>query len=211
MDEGDAAVWAAGIGAVSALAGAAIGYFAGRLQAKATLDGVKIQLAGQRNEAIWQAKVDAYAAVVAEFNQVRMLAANFVALLDADRREGRLLREFGYGTPEEAMGTLTEQVKACVFQENVLRLRVSASEADAVTNVRTALSELMSALGPWAVARTGGPGNASALKREVDQRMATFRDMLDSFVADAQNRLAHPRSEWLYGEDPDQGARSGSS
>ncbi|MFJ4916071.1 hypothetical protein [Streptomyces sp. NPDC088726] len=204
MDQGDAAVWAAGIGAVSALAGVAVGYLAGRLQAKATVDGVKLQLAGQRNEAIWQAKVDAYAAVVAEFNQTRMLIAQFVALLDAGRGAARHLREFGYGTREEAAGALTEGVKACVFQENVLRLRVSASEADAVTDVRIALSKVVDASWPWAVARAGGPGNAAELKREVDQRMDGFRNLLDAFVADSQIRLSHPRSEWLYGEDPDQ-------
>ncbi|MGW0838874.1 hypothetical protein ACWD26_01680 [Streptomyces sp. NPDC002787] len=72
MDQGNAAVWAAGIGVIGTTIGAIGGYLAGRAQGKATVEGVKLQLSGQREDALWQAEVDAFAALVDGFNEGRM-------------------------------------------------------------------------------------------------------------------------------------------
>lgn len=73
MDQGDAAVWAAGIGVVvGALAGALGGFFAGRAQAKATVDGVKLSVSGERTNALWEGRKSAYASFLAGIEEVRM-------------------------------------------------------------------------------------------------------------------------------------------
>ncbi|MFB8035888.1 hypothetical protein ACFC5Z_23655 [Streptomyces sp. NPDC056004] len=194
MDQGDAAVWGAGIGAVGALFGAVGGYLAGRAQAKAVERGVHLQLDGERETAIWQARVDAYAALVEALNTARMQIGQYVALLSMSRAEAGRLNGFGYGTREEAAGAMTEAVKACVFQETVLRLRVPPEEAEAARNVNESLTQVVQVAMPWGIARTGGPGDAAALKAQVDQRMESFRNALDAFVEDVQGRLARPRT-----------------
>ncbi|MFE7361490.1 hypothetical protein [[Kitasatospora] papulosa] len=61
MDQGDAAVWAAAItGGIGAL-GAVCAYAAGKAQARGMVEGVKLQLRGERDSAVWLAKRDASA------------------------------------------------------------------------------------------------------------------------------------------------------
>lgn len=193
MDQGDAAVWAAGISVVGAAVGAVGGYLAGRAQGKATVDGVQLQLAGQRQDALWQAEVDAYAALVTQFNLARMQLGDAVALFEARGRDLRHLEGLGRGTREESFAALLECVKECVSKENALRLRTAPAYADVATDVRRALLEVTSAVQHWCVTRTGGPGNGALLRREVDTQMDTFRSALDRLVEDAQARFSRPR------------------
>ncbi|MFE1882653.1 hypothetical protein [Streptomyces diastatochromogenes] len=195
MDQGDAAVWGAGISAVSTVVGGFFGYLAGLAQGRATVDGVKLQLHGQREDAVWQAEVDAVAKLVDQFNFARMQVANTIVLIDAPTRDRQRLQGLGYGTREEAFSTLTESGKACVSAENALRLRTAPAYADAATDVRKALAEVIEAVGAWAVARTGGPGNAAALRTAVDAKMDAFRSALDQFVEDSQARLSRSRPQ----------------
>ncbi|MEU3287830.1 hypothetical protein [Streptomyces longwoodensis] len=194
MDQGEAAVWAATISAVStALAGLG-GYLAGRAQGKATVNGVKLQLSGQREDAVWQAEVDAVAALVDRLNAARMQTGRTVALLDADRRSIIHLERLGYGTREDAFASLTRHATACAEAETALRLRTAPAHADAAREVRESLTRVVDAVGAWAAVRTGGQGDATALRAEVDERMDVFRSTLDRFVSESQARFARARA-----------------
>jgi hypothetical protein len=182
MDQGDAAVWAAGIGVVGTVIGAIGGYLAGRVQGKATVDGVRLQLTGQREDALWQAEVEAFAALVAQFNTARLQIGNVAALCDATRRERTHLATFGFGTPEQAFAALTECFKEVVTRENALRLRTAPAYADAATEVRERMIVVLDALRDWYLAREARSRHTAARRQEFDDRMDSFRTALDAFV-----------------------------
>lgn len=169
------------------------GYLAGRAQGSALVEGVKLQLSGQREDAVWQAEVDAFAALVSEFNEARMQIGNVIAVFEASRRDRQRMAPYGFGGREESVVALVECVKRCVSRENALRLRTSPSYADGATSVREALVEVTEAVQAWCIARASSRRSAGELRRAVDDRMDTFRSTLDAFVEDAQVRFSHPR------------------
>lgn len=192
MDQGDAAVWAAGIGVIGTAIGALGGYLAGRAQGRATVDGVKLQLLGQREDAVWQAEIDAYAAMIDSFNAARMQIANTFALFEAPRRDLSHMARFGFGTREEAFAGVIECAKACVSRENALRLRTAPSYADMATEVRKELNKVVEALQAWCIA-VDRRRPAEQLKAQFNARMDSYRDALDCLVEDSQARFSRPR------------------
>lgn len=194
MDQGDAAVWAAGIGVIGTTIGAIGGYLAGRAQGKATVDGVRLQLSGQREDAVWQAELDAFAALIDQFNAARMQIGMVVTHFEVSRREQRRLAPYGAGTREEAYVALTECVRELVARENALRLRTAPAYADAATALREQLVALMEPLRNYCVARARGR-RVTSMRREFDEQMAAWRTALDTFVEEAQARFSRPRPE----------------
>jgi hypothetical protein len=175
------------VGALIALGGAAIGavggYLGGWAQAKGTIDGIKLQLAGQRKDALWQAKRDAYAILVQQFNVLRIRIGHVAGMFGLEEVEAvRLARTAGHGTREEELAQLSQAGKECWLAECTFRLSVTPPEAEQAAQVRDALSEAQKALNVWCLARAGGPGDAEVLKANFDEAMATFRDSLDEFV-----------------------------
>ncbi|MEU0336375.1 hypothetical protein [Streptomyces sp. NPDC006193] len=192
MDQGDAAVWAAGIGVIGTAIGAIGGYLAGRAQGKATVDGVRLQLAGQREDAVWQAELDAFAAVIDQFNAARMQVATVVTQFEASRRDVRRLAPYGVITREEAYAALMECVRELVARENALRLRTAPAYADAATALREQLVDLLDAARAYCVARARGR-RARDLRRQFDEQMIAWRAGLDEFVEETQARFSRPR------------------
>ncbi|MFH0243608.1 hypothetical protein ACGRHY_14540 [Streptomyces sp. HK10] len=199
-------------GAWIALGGAALGglggYLAGRAQAKGTVDGVKLQLLGQREDALWQAERDAYARLYSQFNQARIEIGHLIGLYELDRGAARALATAGTGSREEALATLQSTIKECWYQECLLKLSAPSEHARIAAGVRDELSNVMNVLHPWCATRAAGRGEADSLKTELDQRMAAFREALDRFASDIQGWLAKPRmhgsvmprGRWLGGE-----------
>lgn len=159
------------------------------------MEGVKLQLEGQREDAVWQAELDAFAALIDQFNAARMQIGNVVALFDATQRERRHLASIGFGTREEAFAGLTACVKEVVSRENALRLRTAPAYADAATAVRERLMEVMEPARAWCVAREERARGTASLRQELDARMDTYRAALDSLVEDSQGRFSRPRLE----------------
>ncbi|MEH0426617.1 hypothetical protein QBB34_09840 [Streptomyces stelliscabiei] len=197
MDQGDAAVWAAGISIIGASIGAVGGYFAGRAQGRATVQGVRLQLSGQREDALWQAEIDAFAALVDGFNEARMQIGKTLTLLDASSRELRYMAPHGFGSRDDAFVAMMHCVTRCVSLENALRLRTAVPYADAATEVRKALQAVTDAVGAYASARLdrGRRADRAALRQTAYERMDVYRAALDAFVRTAQARFARPRPE----------------
>ncbi|MEW2254994.1 hypothetical protein [Streptomyces sp. NPDC047869] len=195
MDQGDAAVWAAAISAVSTVVGGLGGYLAGRAQGRAAVDGVKLQLDGQREDAVWQAEVDAFAELVAQLNTARMQVGNAVALCDADPDALQNLERLGFGTRENVQPVLTGSLRACLAAENSLRFRTEPAYADRATEVNQALSDVVSAVVLWGAARMDGVEGTSALRSDCDAKVAVFRSTLSHFIEDAQGRFARSRAQ----------------
>ncbi|TKS96215.1 hypothetical protein [Streptomyces lasalocidi] len=172
--------------------GAFGGYFAGRAQGRATVDGVRLQLSGQREDAVWQAELDAFAALIDQFNAARMQIGTVVAKFEASRRELRRLSPHGGGTREEAYAALMECVRELVVRENALRLRTARTYANAATAVRVQLLDVLEVLQAYCVARARGR-RAWSLHRQFTSQMAGYISDLDAFVRDAQERFSRPR------------------
>ncbi|MFF6825035.1 hypothetical protein [Streptomyces longwoodensis] len=192
MDQGDAAVWAAGIGVIGTTIGAIGGYLAGRAQGKATVDGVRLQLSGQREDAVWQAELDAFAALIEQFSEARMRVATVVTQFETSRRVVRRLEPYGVGTREEGYLALMECVRVLVARENALALRTAPAYAAAARAVRVQLMDVLEALQAYCVAREHDR-RARDLREQFDEQMAAWQEALNGFVEEAQARFSRPR------------------
>lgn len=144
---------------------------------------------------MWQAEIDAFAALINQFNEARMQIGNVVAIFDATHGERRHLESYGFGTREEAFAALTASVKEAISRENALRLRTAPAYADAATTVRERLVDVMEPARAWCAARARRSRDASTHRQELDERMDAYRQALDVLVEDAQRRFSKPRPE----------------
>ncbi|MFI8363335.1 hypothetical protein ACIGD1_24585 [Streptomyces sp. NPDC085612] len=140
MDQEVAALWAAGIGVAGAVVSAVVAIYAvrksaaaqvesaaasGHAQVQAALAGARMQLAGQRDDALWQARKSAYASFLGAVEHVRMCVVHMCEVAGA-YEEGR-----GASGDDltEAKKNLDESFKALWFRESLLRLSVEEEEA----------------------------------------------------------------------------------
>ncbi|MFF4011443.1 hypothetical protein [Streptomyces sp. NPDC001717] len=138
MDQGAAAVWAAGIGVGGVVITAWMGWLGARRaaagQVEAALAGVQAQFAGQRQEAIWQVRREAYASFLGQIEAVRMAIAHMYATCCAAEENSG-----GAGGPEAdltgAKQAMTESFKTLWFRESALRLSVDTDEAEQAENL----------------------------------------------------------------------------
>ncbi|MEU7727125.1 hypothetical protein AB0B78_18070 [Streptomyces sp. NPDC040724] len=144
MDQGTAAVWAAGIGVGGVVITAGMGWYAARKAAAAAIDaaqrsasaqveaalaGVRAQLSGQHQAALWQVRRDAYATFLGEIEAVRMGIYHLSSLcaVAIDNLAGVS------GTMPDLAGArleLLESFKTLWFRESVLRLAIDPAEAE---------------------------------------------------------------------------------
>ncbi|MFF2302757.1 hypothetical protein ACFVVP_09675 [Streptomyces sp. NPDC058128] len=74
---------------------------------------MKLQLSGQREDALWQSEADAYAELVVQFNKTRMQVGNVSALFSATRSQAASMAPYGFGTREEALKELMDLAATC--------------------------------------------------------------------------------------------------
>ncbi|MGW0750272.1 hypothetical protein [Streptomyces sp. NPDC002587] len=144
MDEGAAAIWAAGIGVGGVVITAGMGWYAARKAAAATLKGaqetaaaqveaalagVRAQLSGQHHAALWQVRREAYATFLGQIEAVRMAIAHMGGLCAV-----AIDNLGGAGGPDPdltgAKNALTDSFKTLWFRESALRLAVDPTEAE---------------------------------------------------------------------------------
>lgn len=145
MDQGAAAVWAAGIGVGGVVVTAGMGWYAARkaaaaaieaaqrsatAQVEAALAGVRAQISGQRREVMWQVRREAYGAFLAQIEALHMQLMHTASLCAVAVED---LSSTNGVQPElsEARAELTESFKALWFRESALRLTVDQEESDA--------------------------------------------------------------------------------
>lgn len=186
MDEG----WAAVISAAAGLAGAALGaiggYVSGRAQARATVEGVQLQLSGQRADALWQAEIDACALFLDACNQALFKQAHLLALRQQNSEERQRERA------DQLMIELQEISKEVTLREIALLLRMPSTEAERAAAVVTALSDAAESVLRWlSVARNGGQAESEQEYGDAKAKMATYGRLLRQFTVTAQQRFSN--------------------
>ncbi|MCI4042451.1 hypothetical protein [Streptomyces sp. TRM75563] len=132
MNQGDAAVWAAGIGVsgvvVTALAGLYSSHRASRGLVEAALAGVKAETEMQVGVSVWQAKSDAYSAFLALIGAAHMTIDN--ALIVGAMAEESTGSVAG-AELQQANSAMKESVKAVWNQGSAWHLHLEESEVTA--------------------------------------------------------------------------------
>lgn len=194
MDEG----WATVIGAAIGLAGAAIGavggYVGGRAQARGTVEGVQLQLSGQRSETLWQAEIDACAQFVDACNRALFKLVQLLAVAELDREQVQQLSIYGIGSRDQILRELRDIQNECTLREVALFLRLPTTEAESARAVGQALHMASNGVHLWCAARIGRREDEADRHREAREGLATYRQLLKQFTITAQQRFSQPHS-----------------
>lgn len=191
MDEG----WAAVIGAAAGLAGAALGaiggYFSGRAQARGTVEGVQLQLAGQRADALWQAEIDACALFMDVSNRasLKLEQLRTITRLEHEGEQQVLLRIYGLDSRDQLVGQLGVLQDECILRETALLLRVPSADADTVQGVGEALTLAIGSMLRWCAARINQADDEADQRRDAEAKLATYRQLLTQFRITTQRRF----------------------
>ncbi|MBD3931943.1 hypothetical protein IF129_10285 [Streptomyces chumphonensis] len=163
---------------------------------------MKLQLSGQREDALWQSLREAHAAYYAQLNQVRMDLGHVISLFEMSARQARSLTSAGFGTREEALGSLQASVRHCWYQQCLLRLSVPRDQSARAEEVNEALSAVMHAVHPWCAERSAGQRDTQETWARVQENMALFRSAIDQYADEAQQWLAEPRAVGWHAPSP---------
>ncbi|MFD6026656.1 hypothetical protein [Streptomyces griseoluteus] len=161
MDQGAAAVWAAGIGVGGVVITAGMGWYAARkaaaaqieaahraaaaqieaahraagAQVDAALAGVQAQFSAQRHEAMWQVRREAYTAFLGQVEAVRVAIVDLAHLCGwaIDTMDGAVNTPLDLIAPREQ---LEQAYRDLWLRDAALRLSVSGEEAEGVEQLR---------------------------------------------------------------------------
>ncbi|MEU2830172.1 hypothetical protein ABZ667_16105 [Streptomyces lavendulae] len=155
MDQGAAALWAAGIGVGGVVITAGMGWYAARkaaaaqmkaaqetaaAQVEAALAGVREQISGQHAAALWQVRREAYATYLGQIQAVHMGILHLTSLCMV------AIDQLG-GIPGEAPDLieprqqLLERFTDLYFRESALHLAVDEEEAEQAEALRRLAGE----------------------------------------------------------------------
>ncbi|MFJ4990050.1 hypothetical protein ACIP9H_40420 [Streptomyces sp. NPDC088732] len=181
----DPTIKGAYIGASATALGAIIGVAGARVQAKAALKAVIVQARGQRYEAAWQVRRDAYAAFLGAVEQARGAMAHFAAVTEVMLAHPTQPFE----TPSEAKAALTDSMKALWHQQSVLRLSVTATEAATADSFLSVLNGVRSDLDAWVAEVLSNGTEATRLRAVYVRRNADLVDTVEHFIENAKGYL----------------------
>ncbi|MDO0936360.1 hypothetical protein QQY66_33410 [Streptomyces sp. DG2A-72] len=155
MDQGAAAIWAAGIGVGGVVVTAGMGWYAARkaaaaqieaahraaaAQVDAVLAGVQAQFSAQRQEAMWQVRREAYIAFLGQVEAVRVAVVDLAHFcseaIDTMARAGSTGPDLD--TPRDQLAQI---YKDLWLRDASLRLSVSLEEAERAEQLRLLVSE----------------------------------------------------------------------
>jgi hypothetical protein len=165
--------------------GAIFGYLGGRAPTQGTVEGVQLQLAGQRAEAAWQAEVDACASFVDASNR---------ALIKLGRAQGvaGLGPEYIQTSLDDLLEELREIQNECLLREAALLFRVPSTLTRKAKAMSHALSAASEGMHQWCAVRAGRTeGDVDQRSREALARNTLYGHRLAEFIADAQKRYSN--------------------
>ncbi|WP_329545459.1 hypothetical protein OG548_13760 [Streptomyces sp. NBC_01356] len=155
MDQGAAAVWAAGIGVGGVVITAGMGWYAARkgaaaqieaahrsaaAQVDAVLAGVQAQFSAQRQEAMWQVRREAYTAFLGQVEAVRVAVVDLSHFcgeaIDTMSRAGSAAPDLD--TPRDQ---LAQTYKDLWLRDSALRLSVNLEEAERAEQLRLSVMQ----------------------------------------------------------------------
>lgn len=202
MDQGEAAIWAAGIGVgatlVMALAALHTGRRAnkaaldaareaGRAQVEAALAGVRLQLDGHREDALWQARRDAYAQFLNGVENVRMALVHLAAAGPRYFEEG-LGRGDAVG---EGLTRAQEQYQGLLLRHSALRLSADDPEVADAERLSRLAGRLLEDFDDYAGAFPAG--DPAPAWRRFDEGLHELRDGVEEWALNARRRVQEQR------------------
>ncbi|WP_369273859.1 hypothetical protein AB5J55_31555 [Streptomyces sp. R11] len=190
MDEGWAAVSAAAIGVVGTVLGAIFGYLGGRAQARGTVEGVELNLSGQRADALRRAEVDACALFVDACNRALLKLSHVRSIAELDGDQVHMLSMYGVGCRDDLLRELRDIQDECLLQQTTLFLRAPAAFALEAIAVRQSLATATDGMYRWLAARAGRTENEQEWRGEALARLSRYGQMLTKFSTDAQMRYS---------------------
>ncbi|WP_405459731.1 hypothetical protein OG786_21000 [Streptomyces sp. NBC_00101] len=139
MDQGDAAVWGAAItGAIGAI-GAACAYAAGKAQARGMVEGVKLQLRGERESAIWLAQRDASAGFLTAIDLFQTSVVHAQGVISQHFLQQTATQE----EVASAATTAKQHYRELLLARAAMRLSVSGDDADAAEDLTDDATEFL--------------------------------------------------------------------
>jgi hypothetical protein len=192
----DGEAWAAVVSAAAGLVGAALGaiggYVSGRAQARGTVEGVQLQLSGQRTETLWQAEIDACAQFVDACNRALFKLVQLLAVAELDHEQEQQLSIYGIGSRDQILRELRDLQDECTLREVALLLRMPSTEAESARAVGHALTLASNGVHLWCAARVGQTEDEAGRHRDAREGLATYRQLLKQFTITAQQRFSRP-------------------
>lgn len=180
------------IGAGATAVGGLITWFGAKSQSNAALKAVVLQAKGQRSDALWQMRRDAYAAFVESVERTRVAMAHVDAVLEmAGQLPDDLTPEdLNFDSPQAARRALTPQLKEMWHQQSILRLSVSETEASSAESLVQLLNGVCRHLDAWMQDQLAAGPDVEGLKGTFRQREGELRDSIKHFIRGAQGYLA---------------------
>ncbi|MGA4801236.1 hypothetical protein [Streptomyces lavendulocolor] len=149
MDQGVAAIWAAGIGVGGVVITAGMGWYAAHkaaaAQVEAALAGARAQFAGQRLESMWQVRREAYTAFLGQVEAARVEVVELANLCDEAiaLMEGEAGASLDLETPRQQ---LAQTFRGLWLRDSALRLSVDVEQAEQVERLRLLVMEAVAAV-----------------------------------------------------------------
>ncbi|MFZ4206776.1 hypothetical protein ACOZE4_18260 [Streptomyces griseoincarnatus] len=176
----------AAIGAAATAVGAVIGYVGARSQGRAALEAVRMQVRGQRFDARWQMRRDAYASLFAAVQHAQTEMLHVYEVVLARRQEG--LSVAPDGDLAEAWALLAEAMRGLRFQQSLLRLSVTGLERHTVDSLVSEVSHVVACLKVWWGALQRGE-DASHTQSRYLVRSAELEDTVEHVLGVAKGYL----------------------
>ncbi|MFF3686198.1 hypothetical protein [Streptomyces sp. NPDC002187] len=202
MDQGEAAIWAAGIGVGATLVMALVAVEtsrrankaaldaareAGRAQVEAALAGVRLQLDGLREDALWQARRDAYAQFLCGVENVRMALVH-LAVAGPRYFEERTGSGSAVG---EGLTHAREQYQDLLLRHSALRLSADDPEVADAERLSRLACRLIEDFDDYAGAFPADDPTPSW--RRFESGMDELRDGVEEWALNARRRVQERR------------------
>jgi hypothetical protein len=165
---------------------------AGKAQAKGTVDGVKLQLAGQRQDMQWQARRDTCGALIGLYYKALLQFVSAWRLSQYDHERPQHLVDADEARLQEAMGELRQRTEEVIMLKTAYQLTVPPDEDDNAEVVRLAYDATWRALAAWNSGRLSPPQTRAVMRLRVEDALASYRASLAEFTSQARERLARP-------------------
>jgi hypothetical protein len=188
----DGALLGAVISMASAAVGAAGGYIGGKAQAHGTVEGVRLQLSGQRLDALWERGVEACTLFLDQCNQALFRIGQVIAVSQLSSDEADSLSVYGIGSRDEGLRNLRVAQDEFMLREAALRILAPRELAERARATGSSLTATAHALHWWCAARAIGAADELEKRQALDTQLVIFHQEIAQFTSHAQTWFSQP-------------------
>lgn len=171
------------IGAGATALGGIIAWHGAKSQARASLKAVELQHMGQRFDALWQMRRDAYAIFIDSVERTRTAMGHVyaVTVVHVEHPDNEI-----FDRPSVAQQALRDAAKEMWHRQSVLRLSVSETEAGSAESLVSLVNGLHSDLNNWIEEALSGSARADELRATFLRRQDSLRGNVGHFIKTAR-------------------------